>query len=181
MFRRTAPTGPGAPWHHRAMVGTERGADTPRMLHRLAPLGLAALLALSAAVSAPAAAPVAAADFPAKDSRYHTYAEMVAELNKAVADHPAIVQKFSIGKSHQGREIWAAKISDNVATDESEPEVLFDGLHHAREHLTVEQTPRDPALADRRLRHERAEPRTSSTAARSSSSSWSTPTAASTT
>ena len=126
------------------------------MLHRLAPLGLAALLALSAVVSAPAAAPVAAADFPSKDSRYHTYAEMVAELNKAVADHPAIVQKFSIGKSHQGREIWAAKISDHVETDESEPELLFDGLHHAREHLTVGADPRDPALADRRLRHERA-------------------------
>ncbi len=88
------------------------------MLHRLAPLGFAALLAVSAVVSAPAAAPVAAADFPAKDSRYHTYAEMVAELNKAVADHPAIVKKFSIGKSHQGREIWAAKISDHVGTDE---------------------------------------------------------------
>ncbi|MGP1675504.1 MAG: M14 family zinc carboxypeptidase, partial [Candidatus Limnocylindrales bacterium] len=72
--------------------------------------------------------------------RYHNYAEMVAELDKAVADHPAIVQKLSLGKSHQGRHIWAAKISDNVATDENEPEILFDGLHHAREHLTVEQT-----------------------------------------
>ena len=37
-------TGPGATWHHRAMAATERGADTPRMLHRLAPLGLAARL-----------------------------------------------------------------------------------------------------------------------------------------
>ena len=64
---------------------------------------------------------------------------MVAELNKAVADHPAIVQKFSIGESYQHRQIWAAKISDNVATDENEPEVLIDALHHAREHLTVEQ------------------------------------------
>ena len=104
---------------------------------RVLPAALAGLLLL--AVAAPVAS-VAAADFPAKDSRYHNYAEMVAELNKAVADHPAIVQKFSIGKSHQGRDIWAAKISDNVATDENEPEILFDGLHHAREHLTVEQT-----------------------------------------
>ena len=58
----------------------------------------------------------------------------------------------SIGKSYQNRNIWAAKVSDNVADDENEPEVLFDGLHHAREHLTVEQTG-DPALAERRLRH----------------------------
>ena len=99
------------------------------------------LLTLAMAATAAAAAPstVAAADFPAKDSRYHTYAEMVAELDQAVADHPGIVQKFSIGQSYKGREIWAAKISDNVATDEPEPEVLIDALHHAREHLTVEQ------------------------------------------
>jgi hypothetical protein len=57
-----------------------------------------------------------------------------------VAAHPDIVQKFSIGKSYQGRAIWVAKISDNVAVDEPEPEILFDSLHHAREHLTVEQS-----------------------------------------
>ncbi len=100
---------------------------------RALPAALAGLLLLAVAT------PVAAADFPSKDAKYHNYAEMVAELNKAVADHPAIVQKFSIGQSHLNREIWAAKISDNVANDENEPEVLFDALHHAREHLTVEQ------------------------------------------
>ena len=105
------------------------------MPHRLAPLGLAALLAL--ALAAPSATPAAAANFPAKDAKYHTYAEMLAELTQAETDYPTIVQKFSIGKSYQGREIWAAKISDNVATDENEPEVLFDGLHHAREHLSA--------------------------------------------
>jgi hypothetical protein len=82
----------------------------------------------------------AAADFPAKDSGYHNFAEMVAEIQKAEDDHPDIVDVFSIGKSYQNRTIWAAKVSDNVASDENEPEVLFDGLHHAREHLTVEQT-----------------------------------------
>ncbi len=99
---------------------------------RAIPAALAGLLLLATA------APVAAG-FPSKDARYHDYAEMVAELNKAVVDHPAIVQKFSIGESYQHRQIWAAKISDNVATDENEPEVLIDALHHAREHLTVEQ------------------------------------------
>jgi len=76
--------------------------------------------------------------FPAGFEAYHTYAEMVAELDAAVADHPAIVRKFSIGQSYEGRELWAAKISDNVALDEDEPEALFDSLTHAREHLTVE-------------------------------------------
>jgi carboxypeptidase T len=79
-------------------------------------------------------------DFPAEDANFHNYKEMSDDVSAVQAAHPDIVQKFSIGKSYQGREIWAAKISDNVATDESEPEVLFDGLHHAREHLTVEMT-----------------------------------------
>ena len=64
---------------------------------------------------------------------------MVADIHAVETAHPDIVHVFSIGKSYQGRDIWAAKISDNVATDEAEPEVLFDALHHAREHLTVEQ------------------------------------------
>ena len=64
---------------------------------------------------------------------------MVADIQAVEAAHPDIVHVFSIGKSYQGRDIWAAKISDNVATDEAEPEVLFDALHHAREHLTIEQ------------------------------------------
>jgi hypothetical protein len=88
---------------------------------------------------ATSAAPALAENFPAKDSRYHTYAEMVTEIHDVAAAHPDIVSVFSIGKSYQGRDIWAAKISDNVATDENEPEILFDALHHAREHLTVEQ------------------------------------------
>ena len=106
------------------------------MHRRTAPLAVLGLLLL--ALAAPSSA--AAADFPSKDSGYHNYAEMVAEIKKAETDHPDIVDVFSIGKSYQNRNIWAAKISDNVANDENEPEVLFDGLHHAREHLTVEQT-----------------------------------------
>ena len=35
-------------------------------------------------------------------------------------------------------QLWAVKISDNVGTDEDEPEVLFTASQHAREHLTVE-------------------------------------------
>ncbi|HET7029941.1 MAG TPA: M14 family metallopeptidase, partial [Candidatus Limnocylindrales bacterium] len=85
------------------------------------------------------AGPAQAGDFPAKDSRYHSFAEMVTDIHDVAAAHPDIVSVFSIGKSYGGRDIWAAKISDNVGTDEDEPEILFDALHHAREHLTVEQ------------------------------------------
>jgi hypothetical protein len=83
--------------------------------------------------------PVRAGDFPAKDSRYHSYPEMVSEIHAVAAAHPDIVSVFSIGRSYGGRDLWAAKISDHVGIDEDEPEVLFDALHHAREHMTVEQ------------------------------------------
>ena len=78
---------------------------------------------LAAIALASVAGPAAAANFPAKDSRFHNYAEMVAEIKAAEAARPSIVDVFSIGKSYQGRDIWAAKISDNVATDENEPEI----------------------------------------------------------
>ena len=81
-----------------------------------------------------------AQDFPPADADYHNYAEMTDAIQQAVTAHPDIVSSFSIGLSYEGREMWMAKISDNVASDEAEPEVLFLGLHHAREHLTVEMT-----------------------------------------
>jgi murein tripeptide amidase MpaA len=102
-------------------------------------LVLAALLAATAAATAAPVALAAEPDFPADMSGYHNLPEMVEEVNQAAADFPAIVEVFSIGQSYQGRDILAAKISDNVAEDEDEPEVLIDALHHAREHMTTEQ------------------------------------------
>jgi hypothetical protein len=77
-------------------------------------------------------------DFPPTDAAYHTYDEMVAELRAVAAAHPAIVSLFRIGRSYEGRDLLAAKVSANVAVDEDEPEALFIGHYHAREHLTVE-------------------------------------------
>ncbi len=78
-------------------------------------------------------------NYPSYDSRYHNEWEMLVAIRDAEAAHPDIVDVFPVGKSYQGRTIWGAKISDNVQSDENEPEVLFDALHHAREHLTIEQ------------------------------------------
>ncbi|WP_405806401.1 M14 family metallopeptidase [Streptomyces sp. NBC_00210] len=77
-------------------------------------------------------------DFPSADARYHNYAEAKAEIDQRIAAHPNIISKRVIGKSYEGRDIIAIKVSDNVATDENEPEVLFTHHQHAREHLTVE-------------------------------------------
>ncbi len=76
--------------------------------------------------------------FPAADSSYHDYSEMVTEIQQAATNHPDIFSLSSIGTSYEGRTIWLGKISDNVNVDEDEPEALFTHHQHAREHLTVE-------------------------------------------
>jgi hypothetical protein len=81
---------------------------------------------------------VSTLDFPSRDAAYHNYAEMVADVNAIVARYPAIASKRVLGRTYQGRDVVAVKISDNVGTDEAEPEILYDANHHAREHLTVE-------------------------------------------
>ncbi len=81
-----------------------------------------------------------AEDFPSADAAYHNYAEMVAEVQAVTTAHPDMISTFGIGNSYEGRTIWVTKISDNVATDEAEPEVLFIGQQHAREHITQEMT-----------------------------------------
>jgi hypothetical protein len=83
---------------------------------------------------------VQAAGYPASESRYHDYAETYRALRQIEAEHPDIVRVFRIGRSWQGRSIWAAEVSDQPGEQEGEPEVMFDGLHHAREHLTVEMS-----------------------------------------
>lgn len=65
------------------------------------------------------------------DAAFHNYAQMVDDIQAVAAAHPAIVEIFSIGRSGEGRELWAAKISDNVGQDEDEPEALFVGQYHA--------------------------------------------------
>jgi hypothetical protein len=72
---------------------------------------------------------------------FHNWSEMVAELDIIHAAYPSITtDKISIGTTEEGRDIWAMKISDNPGIDESatEPEVLFDGMHHAREPISME-------------------------------------------
>jgi len=75
---------------------------------------------------------VATTPYPSYDSGYHDYGEMVTLIKATEIAYPSLVHVFSIGKSLQGRDIWAAKVSDNVSVDENEPEVLVDALHHCR-------------------------------------------------
>jgi hypothetical protein len=70
---------------------------------------------------------------------YHTYAEVSAELHQIELNHSNIAKVHVIGKSIEGRDILAIKISDNPTIEEpGEPEVLYMGCHHAREWISVE-------------------------------------------
>ena len=71
--------------------------------------------------------------------QYHTYAEMVAELQALASAHADVCRLESLGASFEGRDIWALKISDAPEfEDPDEPDVLVVGCHHAREFMTVE-------------------------------------------
>ncbi len=92
---------------------------------------IAGLLAL-AGTAAPASA------FPPEDAGYLDHEEMIAAIREIAGRKPQIARIFSIGQSYEGRELWAARVSDRVEVDEDEPEVLFDGGMHGREHMSTE-------------------------------------------
>ncbi len=73
---------------------------------------------------------------PGSMGGYYTYTEMISKIDALVTTYPALISKINIGTSYLGNTIWGVKISDNVATDETEPEVLYTGLQHAREAIT---------------------------------------------
>lgn len=65
---------------------------------------------------------------------FYTYQEVIRQLDTMALLYPDLISvRDSIGASIEGRAIWAVKISDNPAIHEGEPEVLYTGLHHARE------------------------------------------------
>ena len=68
----------------------------------------------------------------------YTLFEAVDQMDTLFNLYPNLVsQKDSIGTSIEGRTIWAFKLSDNASINEDEPEVLFTGLTHAREPLSM--------------------------------------------
>lgn len=76
------------------------------------------------------------------DARYYDWDE----INQALLDlqnlHPARALRVDLNAafggplSHEGRNVYALKISDGVGADEDEPNVVYVGNHHAREIAT---------------------------------------------
>jgi carboxypeptidase T len=70
---------------------------------------------------------------------YHTYSESAEFVDSLRLRFPEVIsEKWSIGQTHEGNEIWCFRVSDNPDVDENEPEILFDGMHHAREIMASE-------------------------------------------
>jgi carboxypeptidase T len=111
-------------------------------LPKLSRLKKAKLLAVEVASEKPSdefSAFAGVIDFPDNDARFHTYNEMLAALRKIVSDRPDLAQLESIGRSVEGKELWALKISDATRpANGDKPAIVFMGTHHAREHLSTE-------------------------------------------
>jgi len=76
-------------------------------------------------------------DFPSEDAHFHSYDETKAELDRIEQAYPDLAKVSSIGKSVEGRELYAIRLSLSPVRD-SLPTAIFLGCHHAREHLSVE-------------------------------------------
>ena len=73
---------------------------------------------------------------------YYTYQEMLAQLDSMRAYFPNIVsvkQQAGTITTIEGRKLYYVRISDNPDTDETEPEVLYGALTHAREPMSMQQ------------------------------------------
>jgi len=83
---------------------------------------------------------------------YRSYDDMKTELLQLAFNHSNIINVTTIGES-RGKEyatagnsnyndyqhdIWCVKLSDDVMLNEDEPNIIFDGEHHAREPISME-------------------------------------------
>lgn len=71
---------------------------------------------------------------PPQRDLFPSYEEVITRLKDLEKKYPGLAKTYSIGKTHEGRDIMALKISRNVQGDTSEkPGFLVTGTHHARE------------------------------------------------
>jgi carboxypeptidase T len=110
------------------------GFATPRALARAKAAGVKVVSAARLSDK------IGALGFPPEDKSYHTYDQTVAELKSLAGKAPDIASLYSIGKTLQGRDIWALRLCPDAkgAAPSKLPGALFIGEHHAREHLSNE-------------------------------------------
>ena len=68
----------------------------------------------------------------------YSWDELNVRMDELQAMYPNLIsERHILGSSIEGRDIWAVKVSDNPNEDEIEPEVLYTGLTHAREPVSM--------------------------------------------
>ncbi|MGK5169303.1 M14 family metallopeptidase [Geodermatophilus sp. CPCC 205761] len=83
---------------------------------------------------------------------YHTVATLEADLRQLAERHPEIAELHEIGRSVEGRPLWALRLGERRGSDRR---VAFLGCHHAREWISVEVPYR---LAEHLLDHSSSDP-----------------------
>lgn len=69
---------------------------------------------------------------------FHTYDQLVTEMQQVATNYPNIVILDTLGYTVQGRMILGAKVSDNPTQEENEPEFRIIGNHHGNEYMGFE-------------------------------------------
>jgi len=66
--------------------------------------------------------------------RFLRYDELTAELQAMTAEHPDLLQVESIGRSHEGRDLWLATVTDRATgPHDAKPAQWVDANIHATE------------------------------------------------
>ncbi|GIL16744.1 MAG: carboxypeptidase T [Oligoflexia bacterium] len=77
-------------------------------------------------------------DFPTEDREFHNFTELSEALEQMKNENSDILTVSSIGKTVEGRDILAIRISGDMNQASQKPGTIFMGGHHSREHLSVE-------------------------------------------
>jgi carboxypeptidase T len=76
---------------------------------------------------------------PARAADYHDYNSITKELKDLEKAYPNLAKMVSLGKTVEGRDIWALKLSKDINSDtSSKTGVVFTGATHAREWASAE-------------------------------------------
>lgn len=73
------------------------------------------------------------------DDEYLDPTELEGILSNYERNYPDLVRRESIGKTHEGRDIWAVALTQKYS-NQKEPKkaIVIDSMHHAREVMTTE-------------------------------------------
>ena len=70
--------------------------------------------------------------------KYHSFEQVEKIMKDAEAAYPEICKLHVIGKSFEGRPIYALQVTSNPGANAKKPSCLIMGLHHSREWISVE-------------------------------------------